>query len=340
MNIHELIERESHLTFARRGKEHHGPCPFCRCESKQFVIFTSAGRYWCRQCDKKGDAIQFVRDYKGLSFRQAKEYLGLGGNGYHRPVDNQNHHKLPASLHPPNRGWVDAAQTFIHRCQVALRDNAGAKALAWLHRRGLDDDTIREAGLGYNMADAYADRQTWGLAAEMGASGRPKRLWLPRGVVIPWLVDGALWGLRIRRPLGDPKYYWAPGGVANALYNAGALAPGRPAMLLEGEIDALTVQQWAGDLVTAVATGSTHAGRRTKWIARLSLASMVLVAYDSDEAGDHAAAYWLDALPNARRWRPYWSDANEMAQDGVNVRAWAQAGLPKLDTDRKGLLDE
>lgn len=337
MNIHELIERESNLTFARRGKEYHGPCPFCRCEGNQFVIFPGEGRYWCRQCDMKGDAIQFVRDHKGMSFRQAQEYLGLRNDSgdesiHHNHHNHQNHlfhhNHQEHTHHPPGEAWTAAAQPFVNRCQMDLWGDAGAKALAWLHRRGLNDDTICGAGLGYNMADTYIDRQVWGLAPEEDDKGRAKRLWLPRGIVIPWLVDGALWGVRIRRPIGDLKYYWLPGGTANALYGADALSPGRAAVLAEGEFDALTIQQWAGDLVTAVATGSTHAARRTKWIARLSLASKVLVAYDSDEAGNTAAAYWCDALSNAKRWRPYWSDVNDLAQAGVDVRAWVQAGLP------------
>jgi hypothetical protein len=333
MNILDLIERETHLSFARRGKEYHGPCPFCRCTGKQFVIYmTGKPRYWCRQCDVRGDAIQFMRDYKGLSFRQAKERLGIESDDYHRVTDNRDDHQ-PANLRPPSDDWMTAATSFLARCQAALWADMGRKALTWLHGRGLNDDTIRPAGLGYNAADSYADRQDWGLLAETSEQGRPKGLWLPRGIVIPWYVDGSLWGVRIRRPTGDPKYYWVPGGAANTLYGADALSPGKPAMLLEGEIDALTVQQQAGDLVTPVATGSTHAARRAKWVARLSLSPIVLIAYDADDAGEAAAAYWRDALPNARRWRPYWADANDLAQAGVDLRAWVQAGLPTVDQE-------
>lgn len=337
MNILELVERETHLSFARRGREHHGPCPFCRCEGKQFIVFTTgegAGRYWCRQCGAKGDAIEFLKVYKHLSFRQAKEYLGLRGDigdnfihhNHHNHQNNLIHHNHP--FDPPSDAWTEAATPFVAKCEAALWSDVGSKALSWLHGRGLSDETTRRAGLGYNETDHYADRQAWGLPPETTEQGRAKGLWLPRGITIPWQVDGALWGVRVRRPVGDPKYYWLPGGTANALYGADALSPGKAAMILEGEIDALTVQQWAGDLVTPVATGSTHAARRAKWLGRLAIAPTVLVAYDSDEAGEAAAGYWTDALQAARRWRPYWSDANDMAQDGVNVRAWVQAGLP------------
>jgi DNA primase len=228
----------------------------------------------------------------------------------------------------PCKEWTATGQAFLAQCQKDLWTDVGTKALAWLRRRGLNDDTIREAELGYNATDAYTDRQCWGLPLTLDNKGRVKRLWLPRGVVIPRIIEDSLWGLRIRRPKNDPKYYWVPGGEANSLYNADALRAGHPAMLLEGEIDARTVQQQAGDLITPVATGGTSTARRVKWIARLSLASTVLVAYDSDEAGEAASRYWLDVLPNARRWRPYWGDTNEMAQAGINLRPWVKAGLP------------
>ncbi|MBE7556797.1 MAG: toprim domain-containing protein [Anaerolineales bacterium] len=89
-----------------------------------------------------------------------------------------------------------------------------------------------------------------------------------------------------------------------ALYNADALVRGQPVMLLEGEIDCLTVLQAAGDLVVPVATGSVSGARRPRWLARLARASMVLVALDADRAGDTNTRYWLQVLPNARRWRP------------------------------------
>jgi hypothetical protein len=53
------------------------------------------------------------------------------------------------------------------------------------------------------------------------------------------------------------------------------------------------------------------------------------MAFDADRAGDRHAAYWLQVLPNARRWRPFWEDANQMGRDGVDLRAWITAGLPE-----------
>lgn len=144
-------------------------------------------------------------------------------------------------------------------------------------------------------------------------------------------MRGKLWKLSIRRlaPTIPPgaKYKTVPGS-ANALYNADAIKPGSPALLCEGVIDALAVQQVAGDLVAAVAAGTTTGARRVPWIARLATASLVLVAMDADAGGEEAAHYWLNVLRhNARRWRPLFDDPAAMLQVGLDVRQWVEAGL-------------
>jgi DNA primase len=99
-------------------------------------------------------------------------------------------------------------------------------------------------------------------------------------------------------------------------------------MLVEGCLDALALVQEAGDLVAVVAAGSTTGGRLKRWITRLALASLVLVAFDADAGGDTAASWWLQALgAKGKLWRPYWDDPNAMLQAGADLRAWVREGL-------------
>ena len=107
-------------------------------------------------------------------------------------------------------------------------------------------------------------------------------------------------------------------------------------VLVEGEVDALTIVQACGEQVAVVATGSTCGARRDAWVARLALAPVVLVAFDADKpgadgspgAGDCAAAWWINALPNALRWRPLLHDVNSLP-DPEDVRSWVLAGLAR-----------
>jgi Toprim-like len=111
---------------------------------------------------------------------------------------------------------------------------------------------------------------------------------LPHGVTFPWFQAGELWRLLIR-PVGPAvpqgKKYIAVSGGSNTLYRLDTLQSNRPAMIVEGVLDALAVAQEAGDLIAVVAAGSTTGGRLEHCIGRLGLASVALVAFDADAAG-------------------------------------------------------
>lgn len=332
MDIRQVLGNDTTLRYVAGtdGGEYAGPCPFCGGRDR-FRVWPAKGRYWCRQCDRKGDAIQYVRDKHGLDFPAALAVMEQGRCGGPKPAPDRSEQRAP--LQPPSADWQVRGFEIMFECQQALWDPDGVRALAWLRGRGFTDKTILGAQLGYNRLDRRDERARWGLSPARDNQGRSKQIWLPRGIVIPWEIDQQLWRLNIRRPLSRkqiarsmPKYM-GPAGNSNALYNADALMHHRPVVLLEGELDACIVQQEAGDLVSALATGSTAGARRIPWIAALVQAPVVLVAFDSDDAGEGASRYWIDVLPNARRWRPYWGDANSMALDGADLRGWVRTGL-------------
>ena len=242
------------------------------------------------------------------------------------------------SLEPPNPTWRAHGAAWAARCVAWLWGNEGGRAREYLHNRGLHDSVLRTFNVGYNPCDTWEDHEQWGLPKPEGRH----RIWIPRGIAFPWYVEGELWRLNIRRPLtptqivaGETKYI-GPAGFANALYNAGSARLERPVVLVEGEIDALTIVQACGEQIAAVATGSTCGARRGAWVARLALTPVVLVAFDADKcgadgspgAGDCAAAWWLNALPNALRWRPLLHDVNSLP-DPEDVRSWVLRGLER-----------
>ena len=242
----------------------------------------------------------------------------------------------PEACEPPCAAWRAAGGGFALFAQQQL--DAAPHALAYLHTRGLTDKTIRTYGLGYNPAGRWSERAKWGIARDESKDARyPDHIWLPQGIVIPQRVDGVLWKIEIRQdnPAQPEKRYKTVTNSSNVLAGADSLQPGKPYMLVEGPIDWLCVAQTAADLCGVGRVGTSGA-RRVRWLTRLALASVVLVSLDADAPGDTAARYWLDALPNARRWRPYYADPAQMAQDGADVRAWVGAGL-NLQTRR---LDE
>jgi len=335
-NLLEIISHDVRVkrAAATHGGEYAGPCPWCG-GNDRFRVWpeeTERGRYWCRVCERSGDAIDYLRERHRLSFREACECVGA----YDKIRDEEGPtgaRKEPREalaiperegtwrLLPPNAQWQKRAREIMAETQPVLWSDAGRRARAWLIGRGLSEETIRAAGLGFNPEDRHEDRRQWGLPP-----GR--QIWFPRGIVIPWEIGGDVWRLNVRRAQNNPKYA-QPAGGANGLYNADALTGGCVALLCEGEIDALTVAQHAGELVVPVATGSTSGSRKARWIARVAGCSAVLVAFDNDpnEAGENASRYWVETLANAVRWRPYWADANAMAQEGADLRVWISAGV-------------
>ena len=173
------------------------------------------------------------------------------------------------------------------------------------------------------------------------ASQWGRTTWLAQGIVIPWLIEGGIWRLTIRdeRVTEGSRRYLQVSGGSNGLYLAQSLLLKRQAVvLLEGEFDALSVAQECGDLVAVVATGTTKGSHTPRWVSLLAQQERVLVAFDAErDKGDADAEWWTRRLGNAQRLRPLWSDANQMLQDGVDVREWVSVALAKPATPMEKL---
>jgi hypothetical protein len=108
-----------------------------------------------------------------------------------------------------------------------------------------------------------------GKARHLGLPPDQKKIWLPPGIVFPWLIGSELWRISIRRighTIGKEQRYVVVSGSGNTLYGLDMLQPNAPAMMVEGVLDALSVVQEAGDLLAVVATGSTTGRRLLRWV--------------------------------------------------------------------------
>ena len=305
------LRRKSNTPHA----EYCGPCPWCGGRDR-FIVWPTPRkgnpRWWCRQCGKRGDAITWLRERHGLTFAEACRALDME----RQTPSAAPRLRAPATGIPtPPQEWQDLARAFAEDCSTALWTPRARPALAWLRARGLTDDTIERAGLGFNPAE---------------------RDGLPVGVVIPWRVRGDLVAVKVRQSdaalRANPKAgkYVHRGGAGSPndwLYNADALDAER-AVMVESELSALAIKQAAGDLVVAVATGGTGNARHVHWRARLALAEVALQSFDADDAGDKGAAFWCD-LPNVTRWRPERKDPGDMLRDdgALALRRWIADGL-------------
>ena len=313
-------------TSSSRGGQYNGPCPWCG-GTDRFRVQPHYGRYGffaCNQCRRSGTAIDYLMLRRGCSKQRALATVGWEPQDGRRLPEHIPHSARQSrpGWEEPSEQWQRAATDFYQACQRALWSCVGLPALDYLRGRGLSDETICKAALGYHPGPFRAPASQWG-----------RTTWLAQGIVIPWLIEGGVWRLTIRDERvtkGNRRYQQVSGG-SNGLYLAQSLLLKRQAVVLtEGEFDALAVAQECGDLVAVVATGTTKGSHTPRWISLLAQQERVLVAFDAErDKGDADAEWWARRLGNAKRLRPLWSDANQMLQDGVDVREWISAALVK-----------
>jgi DNA polymerase-1 len=317
---------EDGFTIARvstsRGGQYNGPCPFCA-GTDRFRIQPAQGHYgWfaCNQCGKCGSAVDYLMLKRGMSKGQALASVGWVPTDDRTPQEGVPAHVLNArpGWEAPPAQWQTTARAFVRHCQHLLWSEEGTHARAYLSRRGLRESTIQRARLGYHPRQAYGGPKEWG-----------RSITLYQGIIIPWFFEGSIWRITIRneqRADGEGRYRQLVGG-SNGLYLADSLRVKRPVVMTEGEIDALSLAQECSDVVTVVATGTTQGSHTPRWVALLAQQERVLVAFDAEAKGDTAAVWWLERLENAQRLRPWWKDANQMLQDGADLRQWVTASL-------------
>jgi DNA primase len=264
-----------------------------------------------------------------MSFKEACETIGRAVEQHPtgRRRDGRRGGWKPTEAVAPPEVWKAQA--------MAIQKEAAGRLLtqetpgrAFLRARGLTAETMETAGLGWNPIDVYFDRQTWGLDHETKPDGKPKRLWIPGGLVIPTITDEkAIIRLRIRRPHGDPRYIIVSGSSTTPM-TAGA--DGGAAVVVESELDALLLCQEAGDMALMIALGSV-AKRPDQGIhTRLKRAKIILNALDADQAGAKEAwGFWIATYGRKiKRWPvPSGKDPGEAYQAGIDLRAWIEAGL-------------
>jgi len=198
----------------------------------------------------------------------------------------------------PSEGWRSRAQTFLAECQEALWSEAGSKARAYLNRRGLRDETLHRFRTGYHPRESFEELEAWGLPEERNARGDLRKVWLPRGIVLPCWTEEGVWTLKIRRPLPrsgprarGPKYLQVRGGKAG-IFNARDLPLGNLALLTEGELDCMLAWQELGDALGVATLGSASSRlgglEMGIWGRYFLPVTHILAAYDLDFEGEKA----------------------------------------------------
>lgn len=300
----DLVAIAAQYTRLRRvssaqGGEYAGPCPVCGGDDRFHV--QGRGLWMCRRCHPRwGNATAFVAWLGGAPAGLVGNPLAIATLPHTRTV-----RQAPAVAMPPGERWQCMARRLIDLAQRQLWERP--EALAYLHARGLEDETIRAASLGFMPREAF-DRNVarWGLG-----ESEARALWLPRGWTVPWIIAGTVWAIKVRRCdddiLAARAWNQAHGGDGRrneakyvsirrdaaaqglALYIAGNLAAQADVILVEGEFDALLLHQELAGIVPVVTLGSASRGLDSTAQQHLIHARRIWISYDHDEAGRRGA---------------------------------------------------
>jgi len=301
----------SYVKLERKGRRYFGLCPFHNEKSPSFCVEPSKQLFYCFGCNKGGSVIQFIMGIENLDFLEALKFLAdRVGIVLPEPEDTMEREKSQLRKHilDINR---EAARFFFS----TLASKNGARAQAYLKKRGLTENTVKQFGLGFAPGG-------WNeLTINLLDKGVGKDLLLSSGLSIQTktgeLVDR--FRNRIMFPIFDirgnivgfggrviddtqPKYMNSPDtpvyNKSRELYglNFARQSKSRKLLIVEGYMDVISLHQAGIDY--AVASLGTALTQSQAWILK-KYAEEVIIAYDSDSAGQAATLRGLDILEKA-----------------------------------------
>jgi DNA primase len=296
-----------------------GLCPFHGEKSPSFSVSPSKQFYYCFGCGASGDAIRFLTEHTGASFRDAvgdlAQQVGLAIPDDTRTDDER---RAASAAKARQTTLTEVLERAAAHYRQQLKGNA--RAVGYLKGRGLTGEIAARFGMGYApdgwhaLASAFAQYDDpllveSGLVIVQGDEGAEQRRYdrFRDRVMFPIRsVAGETIGFGGRvLDQGEPKYLNSPetpvfvkGRELYGLFEsrAGIRARGH-ALVVEGYMDVVALAQMGFD--NAVATlGTACTEDHVRKLFRFTDA--VVFSFDGDAAGRRAATRALEAsLPHA-----------------------------------------
>ena len=240
INLVELVR-----TVVELNRSLNGPCPLCGGDDR-FYITRDRTRFGCRKCDFKGDAIDFVSGAFRMSTAEAISFLSNGRQLGLLPSEKKEKKRavVRSELNWMSAQWQENAQGIVRESALRLRISGSEPALDYLHSRGLSDETIERYSLGF-IPNLFDPRDK---------SERP-------AISIPWIISsGDITGIKYRyidaTALQKSRRYRQEGGGDLIVFGLNANDHREDIIIIEGEINAMSIKQTAGQYVDVLSIGS------------------------------------------------------------------------------------
>jgi len=307
VNVVELIQE--YLPLKKAGLNFKANCPFHQENTPSFVVSPDRGIWHCFGCQKGGDVFKFIMEKEGVEFKEALEILAKKAGiviKSSKPKERDSKERL-FELN-------QKAQQFFH--YILTEHELGKKALEYLHKRGLTDETIKQFGIG------YAPLSWESLTSFLKKRGFSIDELIAVGLVVPSKKGGYdRFRGRIMFPLmdvrdrilgfsgrvlgkGEPKYINSPQTVifdkSKFLFgihlSKNAIREKKEAILCEGEMDMImSFQTGVKNIVATKGTALTEG--QVELLKRY--AETLSLCFDADLAGDSAARRGIEVADKA-----------------------------------------
>ncbi len=307
--IQELLQRNNivdaisaHVHLKRNGRIYKGLCPFHSERTPSFTVYPDTQSYYCFGCGAGGDVISFTKEINGLTYIETIKMLAQQ-SGMPLPDEDDKLSRLKSRIYEMNK----IAARYFH---ANLNSENGKNARAYLRQRQLSDKTIVNFGLGYagddwrglcNYLKSKGFTENEMVSAYLvGRSDKGNVYDIFRNRVMFPIIDlrGNVIAFGGRLMEGNGPKYLNSGDTpvfkkSNGLFALNiAKKSGKDSFILaEGYMDVISLHQ-AG-FNNAIATlGTALTNQQAKLIA--DYAKNVVIAYDSDDAGQKATRRAMD----------------------------------------------
>ena len=299
----------AYLPLKKDGRRYWGLCPFHHEKTASFSVNPDLNLYYCFGCKAGGNVVQFVMEMERISYLEAVKLLADRIHMTLPEVRDDPDYEKRRSQRERLLGANREAARFYHEL---LWKPEGKRALDYLHGRGLDDGIIRRFGLGASadqwdsltkhLTEKGYTLEELNLAGLTVVKGENAYDMFRSRAMFP-IIDqyGNVLGFGGRAMTdAKPKYLnTSDTPVFNkrkGVYAINLIRKQRDlkrVLLVEGYMDVVAISQ-AG-VVGAVATlGTALTNEQARLLKRF--APEVHLAYDGDEAGQHAIERGLEIL--------------------------------------------
>ena len=315
------------VTLRKSGANYKGLCPFHNERTPSFYVSPARNICKCFSCGQGGTPVGFLMAYEQMTYPEALRWLAKKYNIEIQERELSNEEKEAESKRESmfivNEWAADYFEDLLHNHVDGV-----AIGMQYFRSRGIRDDIIRKFRLGYDLNDRFA------LPKEAQRKGYQKEFLVSTGlcyersrseedvsrkdegglvdrfagrVIFPWLsisgkvvafggrkLDQATKGVQqkyVNSP--DSEIYHKEQNLYGIYQAKKAIAKENCVYMVEGYTDVISMHQCGIENVVAN-SGTALSNHQIRMLHRFT--QNIVLLYDGDEAGIHAALRGTDML--------------------------------------------